>query len=65
MNEKSQFLKKYVDIKTPDDIWRLGTIVEGKNKEYVIVSLDGWSSNKNQVYHKYYFFILESLYSLK
>jgi hypothetical protein len=53
MFDKKQYLGKFCDIQTKDGVWRLGTIEGDKvNKmERLIldVSLDGWSSNKNQV----------------
>lgn len=63
MIDKRQFIGKYCDIQTKDGVWRLGAI-EGKreDKEIVEVSLDGWSSNKNQVGNIIYIlFLLENL----
>jgi len=53
MFDKRQYLNKYCDIQTKDGIWRLG-IIEGDKlskieKNVIEVSLDGWSSNKNNV----------------
>lgn len=53
MIDKRQFIGKYCDIQTKDGIWRLGIIDGGKgnkdDKDIIEVTLDGWSSNKNQV----------------
>lgn len=53
MIDKRQFIGKYCDILTKDGVWRLGIIDGGKgnkdDKDIIEVSLDGWSSNKNQV----------------
>ncbi len=51
MIDKRQFINKYCDIQTKDGVWRLGMIQGKLNKdqEVIEVSLDGWSSNKNQV----------------
>ncbi len=51
MIDKKQFLVKYCDVLTKDGQWRLGTLLNkiSDSKDIIEVSLDGWSSNKNQV----------------
>ena len=43
------YTKKYCDIQTKDDIWRVGIIKEIQGDVYII-ALDGWSATKNQVF---------------